>query len=45
MNLEVDLLFFDTTSTYMEMDEEDNEGPSGMEAFQVHMGHGQGDEQ
>jgi len=25
-NLEVDLLFFDTTSTYMEMDEEDEEG-------------------
>lgn len=26
LNLEVDLLFFDTTSTYMEMDEEDEEG-------------------
>lgn len=25
-NLEVDLLFFDTTSTYMEMDEEDTQG-------------------
>lgn len=26
LNLEVDLLFFDTTSTYMEIDEEDTEG-------------------
>ncbi len=26
LNLEVDLLFFDTTSTYMEIDEEDEEG-------------------
>lgn len=26
LNLEVDLLFFDTTSTYFEMDEEDQEG-------------------
>jgi len=26
LNLEVDLLFFDTTSTYMEIDEEDGEG-------------------
>ncbi|MGB9715846.1 MAG: IS1634 family transposase [Thermodesulfovibrionales bacterium] len=28
LNLEVELLFFDTTSTYMEMDEEDREGLS-----------------
>ena len=27
LNLEVDLLFFDTTSTYFELDEEDEEVP------------------
>ena len=29
LNLEVDLLFFDTTSTYMEIEEEDEEGLRG----------------
>jgi hypothetical protein len=28
LNLEVDLVFFDTTSTYFEADDEDQDGPS-----------------
>jgi hypothetical protein len=35
LNLEVDLLFFDTTSTYFERDEPDPAGPDGAPAFRA----------
>ena len=34
LNLEVDLLFFDTTSTYFERDEEDEDWPSAVWSLQ-----------
>ena len=36
LNLEVDLLFFDTTSTYFERDEPDPAGPDGEPAFRAY---------
>ena len=36
LNLEVDLLFFDTTSTYFERDEPDPTGPEGEPAFRAY---------
>ena len=36
LNLEVDLLFFDTTSTYFERDEPDPSGPDGEPAFRAY---------
>ena len=36
LNLEVDLLFFDTTSTYFERDEPDAAGPDGEPAFRAY---------
>ena len=41
LNLEVDLLFFDTTSTYFERDEPDPAGEHGEPAFRAY-GHSQG---